>query len=415
MGLGGDETARHEPEEARRELAAILASTSFRGSKRCQDFLGHVVARALEGDVESLKERALAVEIYGRKANADLGEDSIVRVGAREVRKRLTQYYMSEGAHDALRIDLPSGSYVPVFRRAEKERERVEGPETARSARFSASGRRRLWFALAVAALAASAPILAWRASHPAASLFETFWQPAFAQPTPVLLVLAHPIVYHPSSRAARMDVERNGPPAIPVQRPIDLPPDELNGADYVPVLDQYVGFGDAVAASRLSGLFAPRGRPVRVRMASKVNFADMRDSASVLIGAFTNRWTMELSQDLRYRFAFAGQKPCILDSGSGKEYALTGKSDDGRSTEDYLIICRLLRARTGGFVLIGAGLTQYGTEEAGRILAEPNALVPLLRMLPPAWRSQNLELVLHSQVVGDTLASPELVAAHTW
>ena len=48
-------------------------------------------------------------------AGCKLGDDSIVRVGAREIRKRLAQYYVSDGVNDEVRIDLPLGSYVPAF------------------------------------------------------------------------------------------------------------------------------------------------------------------------------------------------------------------------------------------------------------------------------------------------------------
>src|SRR3974390_1206257 len=101
--------------EIRLQLERILASPAFRGSKRCQEFMQFVVTQALDGDFESLKERMLATEVFGRSVGADLTDDSIVRVGAREVRKRLAQYYETDGAGDAVRIELPSGSYVPVF------------------------------------------------------------------------------------------------------------------------------------------------------------------------------------------------------------------------------------------------------------------------------------------------------------
>src|ERR1700761_5120565 len=103
------------PDQIRAELAAILNSSSFRTSKRCHDFLQYVVTQALQGDLQNLRERRLAVEVFGRRTATSLGDDSIVRVGAREVRKRLAQYYMTEGAHDALRIELPPGSYMPAF------------------------------------------------------------------------------------------------------------------------------------------------------------------------------------------------------------------------------------------------------------------------------------------------------------
>lgn len=412
------------PEEVRRQLAIILASSSFRSSKRCHDFLEFIVGRALAGDIENLKERTLAVEVFGRKADAALGEDSIVRVGAREVRKRLNQYYGTEGAGDPVQIGLLAGSYVPVFQwRVEPA---APEPELAPSneptpiwpeLREEQPGqRRRTWIPIASMAALVLLTLAGWRLLHRGPEAFDAFWEPAFQRPGSVLLAMAHPIVYHPSSRAASLDEVKNGKAATILQRSIHVPAGELTGSDFVPVIDQYVGFGDSLAAARLSILFAQHGRQSRMRMASKLEFSDLRDTSSVLIGgAYTNRWTMELSQKLRYRFAFCGGKPCILDSTAGKEWKLNGQSDDGRTTEDYILACRLLRAETGNFVVIGAGLKQYGTEEAGRILADPEVLVPLLKKLPAGWRTKNVEFILHSEILGDAPTSPELVAYHIW
>ena len=98
-----------------RQLTRVLESSAFHGSKRCQKFLQFAIDKALEGDVDSLKERTIAVEVFGRNADADLDHDSIVRVGAREVRKRLEHYYATEGTNDRIRIELPTGSYIPTF------------------------------------------------------------------------------------------------------------------------------------------------------------------------------------------------------------------------------------------------------------------------------------------------------------
>ena len=114
---GQDLHNQPDASDIREALQRVLNSAAFRGSKRCHEFLEFGVGRSLGGDGDSLKERTLATEVFGRKATADLGDDSIVRVGAREVRKRLAQYYMSSGADDRLRIELPPGAYVPVFRR----------------------------------------------------------------------------------------------------------------------------------------------------------------------------------------------------------------------------------------------------------------------------------------------------------
>src|SRR5215471_2833326 len=106
-----------QPDEIRLQLQHILASPVFHGSKRCQQFLEYVCVKSLAGQAGALKERTVAVEVFGRPPQIDLGEDTIVRVGAREVRKRLAQYYITpDGASAEIRIDLPSGSYAPEFR-----------------------------------------------------------------------------------------------------------------------------------------------------------------------------------------------------------------------------------------------------------------------------------------------------------
>src|SRR6266702_1074677 len=104
------------PEDVRRQLRNILASPAFHGSKRCQQFLEYVCEKFMEGQPGALKERTIAVEVFGRHPESDLAEDTIVRVGAREVRKRLAHYYVTpEGAASEIRIDLPVGSYAPEF------------------------------------------------------------------------------------------------------------------------------------------------------------------------------------------------------------------------------------------------------------------------------------------------------------
>ena len=401
-----------------RQLTRVLESSAFHGSKRCQKFLQFAIDKALKGDVDSLKERTIAVEVFGRNADADLDHDSIVRVGAREVRKRLEHYYATEGTNDRIRIELPTGSYIPTFYTAGA----VAVPEPTlpqpavpkRRVRWLA-GRRRLWLAAAAVPLLAAAvlaPRLLWR-NRPA--LFDTFWQPVFSQQTPVLLVLAHPVVYHPSTHARALDAALNGPKAFEAQTAINVPPNSLNGSDFVPSFDQYVGFGDCVAAMRLEELFVRHSRTAKARLASKLDSSDLRDSAAVLIGAFTNRWSMELNKGSRYQFAFCDSRPCILDSTGSRHWTLAGKTDNGRSTEDYLIVDRLVHARTGGFLVMGAGLTQYGTDEAGRILSDSSALTPLLAKLPPGWNTRNVQLVLHSEILGDSPERPEVIAAHVW
>lgn len=106
----------------RDELLAVLASPSFAGATSQQRLLRHLVEHTLEGHGDRLKETVLAIEVFQRAAGRfDPKADSIVRVEARRLRERLAQHYAASGTWPAsgVRIELPKGSYKPVFARAD--------------------------------------------------------------------------------------------------------------------------------------------------------------------------------------------------------------------------------------------------------------------------------------------------------
>lgn len=111
----------HSPtkvEAARRYLDKILATNIFNRSKDLCRFLKFVAESALEreGPDTELKEYVIGVEVFNRGQDFNPSLDPIVRVQARRLRAKLDQYYLTEGAQDELRIDIPSGGYVPYFR-----------------------------------------------------------------------------------------------------------------------------------------------------------------------------------------------------------------------------------------------------------------------------------------------------------
>jgi hypothetical protein len=156
----------------------------------------------------------------------------------------------------------------------------------------------------------------------------------------------------------------------------------------------------------------------VRIRLASSIEFADMRRAQTFLVGAITNRWTMELQGAWRYRFSWTpGAVTVITDtrSGGGKREWSIPQIDDGSAQEDYVMLCRIRNSLTGGLTLVAAGLKQFGTEAAGRLLADPDQLGAILQKLPAGWETKNMQVVLHAQVVGNTPAQPDVVAWDVW
>jgi hypothetical protein len=415
------------PDEVRRQLEQILASPAFHGSKRCQQFLEYVCVKSLAGEAGALKERTVAVEVFGRPPHIDLGEDTIVRVGAREVRKRLAQYYVTpEGAGSGIRIDLPSGSYAPEFHYAAVLPERQAPPAPPIAARPPSRRLRKpiLLVALAVAALAIPV-VIRLVAPSPNLEEFQRFWEPVFRSHEPLLIAMAHPIVYHPSGRAIKLSEQSLPQPDVPMQRPIQVSPKELDGSDLVPVLNQYVGFGDMIAANEVTAMLARRSHAARVRLASNIEFADLRNTHALLIGAVTNRWTMELQRGWRFRFGWTpGTRNVIIDTQESpaqkagtearREWS-TIATDDGSGPEDYILVCRVQSPSTGGWLMVGAGLKQFGTEAAGHLLADPEQLGAILRKLPAGWERKNLQLVLHARVIRNAPELPGVVASCIW
>jgi TolB-like protein/Tfp pilus assembly protein PilF len=107
-----------ESEHAIREhLSVLLSSAAFAQVDRLKRFLRYVVEETVAGRAEKLKEYSIGVEVFDREASFDPRTDPIVRVQARRLRARLSRYYDEEGRNEQIRIELPKGTYAPIFHR----------------------------------------------------------------------------------------------------------------------------------------------------------------------------------------------------------------------------------------------------------------------------------------------------------
>jgi Malectin domain len=136
----------------REELEAVLASGIFNRAPNLAQVLNYVCARYFEGQGEQIKEYNIAVDALGRPSGFDQKRDSIVRVEAHRLRKRLREYYDTDGADHALEIEIPPGQYAPRFVPREGVEAGVSPPPAAVQAEIS--------IALAVPAIVEDAPML---------------------------------------------------------------------------------------------------------------------------------------------------------------------------------------------------------------------------------------------------------------
>jgi hypothetical protein len=99
----------------RAELEAVLRSEHFTRAPTLANLLSYLCEKYFAGEANQIKEYSVGVEVFHRGPSFDQNADSIVRVEANRLRKRLAAYYAGEGASHRLRIAIPVGQYVPEF------------------------------------------------------------------------------------------------------------------------------------------------------------------------------------------------------------------------------------------------------------------------------------------------------------
>src|SRR3984885_7443966 len=120
-----------DPAAIREQVERLLAHPLFANSKRYPALLAYVVEQTLLGSAADLKERSIGIEVFGRSPSYDANADPVVRITAGEVRKRLSQYYYDSTHEGELVVELPIGSYVPVFHAPDQPAETAPSPVAA--------------------------------------------------------------------------------------------------------------------------------------------------------------------------------------------------------------------------------------------------------------------------------------------
>ena len=101
--------------QERAELEAVLSSPHFVRAPKLAHLLSYLCEKLFAGETSRVKEYSIGVEVFNRGSGFDQDSDSIVRVEANRLRKRLAEYYAGDGASHSLRITIPLGQYVPEF------------------------------------------------------------------------------------------------------------------------------------------------------------------------------------------------------------------------------------------------------------------------------------------------------------
>ena len=406
-----------DPAAVREQLERLLAHPLFSNSKRYPVLLAHTVDQTLKGNGAELKERSIGIDVFGRSPSYDANADPVVRITAGEVRKRLVQYYYDSSHDGELVIELPSGSYVPLFHMPEPAQvPEAAPPEEAAPPAVPAPlpvlprpAPRRRWLFLAFLfgiSLAASLA-LGWklrdiRDFRPPSSI-DRFWAPITDCTTTATYCLGEP--------AKNLDVgsinSLDSPPSNSQPEPLYF---RLH-------LSGHLALADVITLTRTAAALEVRHKAFRVLPASEASFAQLREGPIVLIGGFDNIWTLRVTQKLRFGFESKDGVALIVDRKSPKQtsWATAWDLPYQKLSRDYAIVARIHDNTTGQPVIVAAGISEEGTEAAGEILYNPVYLDSLIAKLPANWEQLNMEAVIETQVIEGHPGPPNILAVETW
>ena len=419
------------------ELQEILRSAPFSSSKQCQNLLRFLVEKSGLGGEESLKERVIGVEVFGRSPDYNTGDDPIVRARVGEVRKRLAQYYLSqESIHAKIKITIPSGSYRAIFEflpeQATGDKIRPTDPtpnpthhtlKLAPASLIPIAKRNtltvtRVWAAgIMFACLLLFLVSVARRSGSQGA--LEQFWAPVLQSSKPVFIYTGTNAIYMPTTafaatREHRQEHEQSDG-AMLYLSPL-APGEALTSADVYPINYEFTTVGDMSVNVRLASLLTSQHHSFDVRAGENISIGDLRESPSVLVGGYNNFLTLKLSDDLPFVLDGTenGRQP--IQESAGRKRGWSSRLDANRANgEDYAIVARLLNSETGNPVIIIAGITSFGTRAAGQFITTAEALKALTATAPKDWASKNLEIVLRTVVLKSDPGAATIVAARYW
>ncbi len=163
---------------------------------------------------------------------------------------------------------------------------------------------------------------------------------------------------------------------------------------------------------------------PFRVVGAEQTSLADLRRQPFILIGAIDNKWTIRLTQDLRYRIEVANphgsgseKEPVasIIDSQQpGTRWSTDLSVPFNTWKSDYAVIARVDDATTGVPVLIEAGLGNDGTLAASEFITSGGLLTSLANE-PSCRGKKNFEAVIATQIIDTKSGPPHVLRLTCW
>ena len=287
VGVGLKSDREHPTPAAshsRELLERIAASDPFQKSKRLRDLLLFLGERSLRNPCSTLREQEIGVEVFGRPPDYDTSHDTLVRVHVSQLRKKLQDYFLAEGRKEPLVIEIPKGSYVPVFRpRTEIAETQPGAPPThlRRPWPFAAglAGRPRFLASLASIAVVIG---LRWRANNrfPDQATRELARSPIWAgfRSSNVVVAVGTPLFFRSTD-----GLERNFSANFPED--LTLADQFLAHRPAYPQWNEWAPFEDVAATVNLDRFLRGLNSTVTVASARQISFGGLAGKRTIVIG----------------------------------------------------------------------------------------------------------------------------------
>ena len=410
----------------------IAASRQFTKAPQLQDILIYICQRALTDSAASIKEYEIGCNALGRKPDFNPNEDNIVRVQISHLRRKMDEYFATDGKDEPLRITVPKGGYLPRF---EPKPEAVVAPDSASPATDPAvpvpvvQPRPTPWIPI----LSVSTGMLAMvclfvvlrppdartgnQAVAPASARQDPFWSRLFGTGQPAGIVVADSclvILQDVLHTDISLDsyLSREYPETL-----LNLAPNrEVRSALQLITGRQYTSLADLNIATRLVGLSSEFGsNRASIRFSRHLNIRDFKTENFVLIGSrravpwaqlFEPQLNFSFEEDRpSHRFHLRNKRP---KPGEPATYVPTER--DG-SLETYADIALLPNLGNSGSVLILSGITSEASEAAGELVSAKGFSQQLARMLgTQAVRDRYFEIILKTTAVAGASRSSQIV-----
>jgi hypothetical protein len=160
------------------------------------------------------------------------------------------------------------------------------------------------------------------------------------------------------------------------------------------------------------------RKTQLRVLNADTTSFDDVQSGPSLLIGGFSNQWTLRLTSRLRFSFEDSPTISRILDHQAKvqPDWVLHRDQPYSSLVQDYAIVARFHDSTTGNITVVNAGIGPNGTLAASEFLTNGDDLARLFSSIPPSrWEHVNIEAVISTQVINGKSGPPQIVAVSYW